>query len=435
MKHQLHILLLAIAFTIHNPLSTIHAAAPVYHYVGFSAYGGASQFLLTDTEYKNQLGGTGGLAFQYKLEQGHFRFVLGADATYAGSGLLWSSQKDVPVLYPDPSMVYHQTYSYINERQHSIEVGARAMVGATFGPAYILVGARAGVPVWSRFKNSSDVERSITDERALLPYTDMPTHGLVKGTETAQGTLELNVNPQASMELGLIMDPVLYSSIAGKSNVQEDNARRTHVELAVYANVGVLSYMAVDKGRCMPWNAGLKLNVYFPTTGTQRALIPRLKRPHYVAPKINHQTVGKVQLAAPKGKTSEMPKVALKFQDKTIYTGDTLVLNHIYFDSDKSFVRSESKKALNELASFMKSHPNLKLTLMGHTDNTNTADYNMRLSENRVKSVKKELVNRGIDASRIVAIGKGQTEPVAENSTEEGKQKNRRVEMIFNTEE
>lgn len=441
MKRNIHILLIAIAVlsTIHyspwGAQSTINAASPVFHYVGFSAWGGVSQFRLTETEYKNELGGTGGLAFQYKLEQGHFRFMLGADATYAGSGLLWSANTDIPILYPDPSMTYHQTYKYIDERQHSIEVGAKAMIGATFGPAYLLIGARAGVPVWSQFKRMYGVERSITDTKTIDNYTNMPTHGLVSGTEELKGTLELNINPQACFELGIVLDQRSSYTLAQQQNYNYMRMRRTHVELAAYANCGVMTYMAVDKGMCLPWNAGLKLNVYFPTTSSQRAMVPRLKRTHYVAPEIStHTSVSKVHMASPKGITKEMPKIALQYKDKTIYTGDKIVLNNLYFDSDKAVVRGESRAALNELAKFMKDNPNLTLTLIGHTDNTNTANYNMKLSENRVKAVKKELVNRGVSANRITTIGKGQTEPVAENTTEEGKQQNRRVEMVFDTE-
>ena len=83
------------------------------------------------------------------------------------------------------------------------------------------------------------------------------------------------------------------------------------------------------------------------------------------------------------------------------------------------------------MADLLTRHPNVRITLVGHTDNVGTAEYNQRLSEGRVNSVKAELVKRGIAADRINTVGKGESEPIADNSTAEGRAENRRVEVVF----
>jgi outer membrane protein OmpA-like peptidoglycan-associated protein len=67
----------------------------------------------------------------------------------------------------------------------------------------------------------------------------------------------------------------------------------------------------------------------------------------------------------------------------------------------------------------------------GHTDNVGTADFNQKLSEQRAKAVMQYLVERGIDANRLQSVGYGFTKPVADNKTDEGKAKNRRVELVI----
>jgi outer membrane protein OmpA-like peptidoglycan-associated protein len=77
----------------------------------------------------------------------------------------------------------------------------------------------------------------------------------------------------------------------------------------------------------------------------------------------------------------------------------------------------------------LKDNPSYKVDVDGHTDNTGSDDLNQKLSESRANSVKQYLVDNGIDESRIVATGYGETKPIADNKTAAGRSKNRRVEM------
>lgn len=102
----------------------------------------------------------------------------------------------------------------------------------------------------------------------------------------------------------------------------------------------------------------------------------------------------------------------------------------ILFDLDKDVIKPESKPTLDEIAQLLTSEPDLKMRVVGHTDNQGGADYNLDLSRRRAASVVAALVSQyGIAADRLASDGAGMTQPVASNDTEEGRAKNRRVEL------
>ena len=105
----------------------------------------------------------------------------------------------------------------------------------------------------------------------------------------------------------------------------------------------------------------------------------------------------------------------------------------IYFDTGSDRLRPESTPTLKEIGDMLKQYPDLKLTIEGHTDNVGNAEANKALSEKRAAAVKAFLVsNHGVDAARLDARGLGDQKPVAPNTTPEGRQQNRRVELVKN---
>jgi OmpA-OmpF porin, OOP family len=103
----------------------------------------------------------------------------------------------------------------------------------------------------------------------------------------------------------------------------------------------------------------------------------------------------------------------------------------IYFDTGKSDIKAESAPALKEIARMIQSNASMKLYVVGHTDNAGTFDSNIKLSNSRADAVVKALVTEySIAPSRLQPFGAGPTAPVASNQTEEGRAKNRRVELV-----
>jgi OOP family OmpA-OmpF porin len=103
----------------------------------------------------------------------------------------------------------------------------------------------------------------------------------------------------------------------------------------------------------------------------------------------------------------------------------------IYFDTGKSTIKPESDAAISEIAKLLKNNGNLKLYVVGHTDNVGSFDSNMKLSKDRADAVTKALSGQhGIAAGRLRPYGVASLSPVASNDTEDGKAKNRRVELV-----
>jgi len=101
------------------------------------------------------------------------------------------------------------------------------------------------------------------------------------------------------------------------------------------------------------------------------------------------------------------------------------------FDFDKSVVRPDGKKAIDEALGKLGGMDLEMVIATGHTDSVGTEAYNQKLSERRAEAVKAYLVSKGIPSSKVTTIGKGETQPVATNKTKEGRQKNRRVDIEF----
>ncbi|MFH1534620.1 MAG: OmpA family protein, partial [Patescibacteria group bacterium] len=114
---------------------------------------------------------------------------------------------------------------------------------------------------------------------------------------------------------------------------------------------------------------------------------------------------------------------------KKIEAGKKIVLNNIFFDFAKSTLRPESMLELNRLVELLKDSPTLKIEISGHTDNIGSYAYNIKLSEDRAKSVVNYLISKGISTYRLAYKGYGYNQPIATNYTEEGRQLNRRTEF------
>lgn len=103
--------------------------------------------------------------------------------------------------------------------------------------------------------------------------------------------------------------------------------------------------------------------------------------------------------------------------------------NDVLFDVDRSALRPESRTALREMASVFSRYDDTVIEIEGHADSTGPDDYNQRLSEQRAASVRNFLLDEGVNGSRMLARGYGESQPRTTNATAEGRQQNRRVEI------
>ena len=118
-----------------------------------------------------------------------------------------------------------------------------------------------------------------------------------------------------------------------------------------------------------------------------------------------------------------------KLYDRIMADGK-FITHGILFDVNKSTIKAESMGTINEIVKLMNEHADLSFRIEGHTDSDGEEAYNQKLSEERAASVKSLLVDSGIDASRLETVGYGESKPIDDNTTPEGKANNRRVEFI-----
>jgi OmpA-OmpF porin, OOP family len=118
-----------------------------------------------------------------------------------------------------------------------------------------------------------------------------------------------------------------------------------------------------------------------------------------------------------------------KLYDRVMADGK-FVTRGILFDVNKASIKPESMGVINEVVKMMQEHPDLNFRIEGHTDSDGADDYNLQLSQKRAVSVKQALVNLGINSSRMETKGLGESIPVSDNTSPEGKANNRRVEFI-----
>jgi len=130
----------------------------------------------------------------------------------------------------------------------------------------------------------------------------------------------------------------------------------------------------------------------------------------------------------------ELEQQLAELKAKPTDRGMVLTLGDVLFDTGKAELKPGAMRTIDQLAAFMNRHPARTVLVEGHTDSVGSAAYNRKLSEQRADSVRYALLNRGIASTRIVVRGLGLDYPIANNATAEGRQTNRRVEVIISDE-
>ena len=133
-------------------------------------------------------------------------------------------------------------------------------------------------------------------------------------------------------------------------------------------------------------------------------------------------------------RTSQLETQLKELNAKKTERGLVVTLGDVLFDTNKAQLKSGGTRSLQKLAGFLKQYPQHKAQVEGYTDSTGSADYNLELSDRRANAVRSSLVGMGIGNDRITTHGYGQESPVASNDTADGRQLNRRVEIVLSDE-
>jgi outer membrane protein OmpA-like peptidoglycan-associated protein len=137
------------------------------------------------------------------------------------------------------------------------------------------------------------------------------------------------------------------------------------------------------------------------------------------------------EVDASRRETAELQRQIEAMNARPTDRGLVLTLGDLLFATGRSELRDGAVRNLDQLAAFLREHPERTAIIEGHTDSVGSASSNVRLSEQRADSVKRYLVRQGVDSNRLRTTGRGQEHPVAENNTASGRQQNRRVEIII----
>jgi outer membrane protein OmpA-like peptidoglycan-associated protein len=139
----------------------------------------------------------------------------------------------------------------------------------------------------------------------------------------------------------------------------------------------------------------------------------------------------KGQAAAAQQQLANAQQQLADLQAKKTDRGVVVTLGDVLFDTGQATLKPGANLALTRLATYLSNNPQTKIIIEGHTDSRGSDQYNEALSERRAHAVATELESRGISADQIQTLGRGKAYPVASNDTPEGRQQNRRVEVVF----
>jgi len=261
-------------------------------------------------------------------------------------------------------------------------------------PRYSLILAAAAACIAacaSAPKSTEELETA----RAVVPQIEASPRAGVAATNIAEARKALDRANQLAEKNGKDEDIKFEATVASRN--------------AQIANEKILSAMAkdeIDKGTA------------------ERQTVLADARAHEAA-----RNAQQAQTAEERAKALERELADLK--GKKTDRGVVVTLGDVLFDTGKATLKPGAYSTVERLAAVLKEDASRKVLIEGHTDNVGSDEYNQGLSERRAQSVQAALFERGVEASQISTVGKGETTPVASNDDPAGRQQNRRVELVF----
>lgn len=295
-------------------------------------------------------------------------------------------------------------------------------------------------PLVGRYEGSEIVgyELAEYDEAALLegPFSPLSTTGGT-GFKTVEGkiTFIYYTLPQGRSTLEVLRNYEASLKSKGFSIVFTCATSKGSCFESGQPEAGYLLGEAVGDPLRVPKLVDDYVHNWFQEGG--RYLLGKLDRPEgavYAALYLGESSRGAVAVVrvveTKEMETDKIEVVTASQMATSIESTGKVAIYGILFDFDKDVIKPESKPTLDEIAFLLSAKPDLKLNVVGHTDSQGSADYNLDLSQRRAASVVTALISQyGVAPDRLTPMGAGMTQPVDTNDTEEGRAKNRRVEL------
>ena len=428
------------------------------HEFTINVFGGLStlHYKVDDATMKNGIGFGGGFGYHYFFND-RWALVTGLDAAFykaslsAASMLSGQCYSFESLTHYSEQLVIENTLNEFVEKQNMWALQLPVMVQFMLpldkqakNHFYLALGGRLGYALSGNYKQSAEsVEMRIVDAYSVWnpeyvpsePQSGFSNKGSVKFSAfNAMAAFETGfrwkLGSNISLYTGLYFDYGFLNIVPDKS----ESALYTAInssdprEPEEFASTSILSAHVPD---------------YAETTDRQQ--VNFVQNTNRYTDKVNTIAAGvKIKLAfgIPKNKPSTVEPKKAKPAKKTASKAKVtkvpkeiiqsmILLSNTLFEFDKWNLKDEAIVELNKVIKWLNDNPTIKVEIEGHTDNVGTAEYNQRLSEERAKSVYDYFVTHGVQSSRLSYRGYGLTRPIADNSTAEGRQKNRRVELII----
>ena len=212
-------------------------------------------------------------------------------------------------------------------------------------------------------------------------------------------------------------------AIFGSTNVTDElkEAEGAPQEFVLSTKFGLEKLKNVDYGEFKIADYDFNFKGYVGSEDDKTALLKSLEN------KLSSKYEGSFDIKAPeKAPTPKEIVISCQDQFKKILSQDK-----IHFENDKADIKQKSHTLLDNLVTVAKKCSNTNISIEGHTDSKGSEKYNQALSEKRANAVKEYFIKKGISKVRLQAVGIGETKPIADNKTEDGKAKNRRIEFII----
>ncbi|MCS7029243.1 MAG: OmpA family protein [Bacteroidia bacterium] len=256
----------------------------------------------------------------------------------------------------------------------------------------------------THFKNGTWTKPQNIGYPINTPYNELNYYVIDSLRAYLSSDRPLQTHPRSNTNLYLVEYPI------------QKKQKRDYVDVFITAKN--------EQSQPIPFTLQIQDNLHLDTFNTTK---------HFTLPK-NTRWLG---IISSKGYLSQNITVLTTQEDtlwlypilQPIQSKKNYVVHNIYFKLNSSDLETESYPALDQLVSMLQTNPQIRIQISGHTDNTGDTDKNLILSQNRANSVAKYLISKGVDDKRIFTKGYGSQKPIADNSTEEGRYKNRRVEF------